>query len=89
MTPEYVLTLGKEALMISFQVAAPPLIFGLVVGLTVSIFQAVTQVQDMTLTFLPKIVAGAIAFGLFGPWMLNKLLNYTAGILGNLQIFIR
>jgi flagellar biosynthetic protein FliQ len=89
MSPEFVLSLGKDALMVAFQVAAPPLVFGLIVGLTVSIFQAVTQVQDMTLTFLPKIIAGAIAFGLFGPWMLNKLLSYTAGILGNLQAFIK
>ncbi len=64
-------------MLITFLIAAPMLGFGLLVGLIVSIFQAVTQINEMTLTFIPKIIAVAVAFALFLPWIMNLLVNFT------------
>jgi flagellar biosynthesis protein FliQ len=89
MTPEYVLDLGKNALMIALIVTAPPLISGLVVGLLVSVFQATTQIQDMTLSFLPKLIAGILAVVIAAPWMMNHVLTYTHNILSNLGQFVK
>lgn len=89
MSPEYVLDLGKSALMIALIVTAPPLLAGLVVGLAVSVFQAVTQIQDMTLSFLPKLIAGILAVVISAPWMMNHVLRYTYDILSNLGQFVK
>jgi flagellar biosynthesis protein FliQ len=80
MTPESVLQLGRNALEITLILCGPVLLFGLVAGLVVSIFQALTQINEMTLVFIPKIAATALALVLFGPWMLQKLLNYTTAL---------
>jgi len=77
MTAEFVLGLGREAIMLTLLVAGPMLAFGLIVGLTVSIFQAVTQIHEMTLTFIPKIVAVAFALILFLPWMISIVTDFT------------
>jgi flagellar biosynthetic protein FliQ len=77
MTAEFVLGLGREAITLVLFVAAPMLGFGLLVGLTVSIFQAVTQVHEMTLTFIPKIVAVAFALMIFLPWMISIITDFT------------
>lgn len=77
MTQEGVLALGQHAMLVTILLAGPVLIFSLVVGLLVSIFQAVTQINEMTLTFIPKLVAMGVAFVLFGPWMLQVLMTYT------------
>jgi len=77
MTPQMVIGIGREALMLVVLVAGPMLLFGLVVGLIVSIFQAVTQINEMTLTFVPKILAVALALLLFLPWMINLLTDFT------------
>lgn len=89
MTPEYVLDMGKSALMIALIITAPPLIAGLTVGLLVSVFQAVTQIQDMTLSFLPKLAAGILAVIFAAPWMMNHVLTYTYNILSNLGQFVK
>jgi flagellar biosynthesis protein FliQ len=60
--------------------AGPVLFFGLVAGLAVSVFQALTQIHEMTLTFIPKIAATVLALAIFGPWMLQKMVNYTAAV---------
>ena len=80
MTPEVVLQLGRNALEMSLMLAGPVLLFGLVAGLAVSVFQALTQIHEMTLTFIPKIGATILALALFGPWMLQKMLNYTSAL---------
>ncbi len=80
MTQELVLTLMKNALWTTLLVAGPILVLGLVTGLLVGIFQAVTQIQEMTLTFIPKILVVALAMALFLPWMLNKMLSFTREI---------
>lgn len=77
MTTEFIMGLGREAVTLVLLVAAPMLGFGLVVGLVVSIFQAVTQVHEMTLTFIPKIVAVAVALIIFLPWMISIITDFT------------
>lgn len=89
MSPEYVLDLGKSALLIALIITAPPLLAGLVVGLAVSVFQATTQIQDMTLSFLPKLIAGIAAVVISAPWMMNHVLRYTHDILSNLGQFVK
>ena len=76
-----VLALGREAIFLALLVSSPMLAFGLIVGLTVSILQAVTQIHEMTLTFIPKIVSVALALLLFLPWMFNLLLDFTTRII--------
>lgn len=77
MTPQMVVSIGREALMLTIMVAGPLLLSGLIVGLIISIFQAVTQIQEMTLTFIPKILAVALSLLLFLPWIINKLTDFT------------
>lgn len=80
MTPEMVLQLGRNALEMTLILAGPVLLFGLIAGLIVAVFQALTQINEMTLTFIPKIAATVLAIALFGPWMLQKLINYTTAL---------
>jgi len=75
-TPQMVVAIGREALTVTLLVATPMLAFGLVVGLVISIFQAVTQINEMTLTFVPKILAVAVALLIFLPWMINILTDF-------------
>ena len=81
MTPQFVLSLGREAIMMTLMVSAPMLAFGLIVGLAISILQAVTQIHEMTLTFIPKIVAVAVALLIFLPWMINIIVDFTTRLL--------
>ena len=76
MNAQMVLTMGQEALLMMLMVAAPVLGVVLVVGLLVSLFQAVTQINEATLAFVPKLVAAMAVFALAGPWMLNMLVDY-------------
>ena len=71
-----VLTMGQEALLTLLMVSAPVLGVVLVVGLVVSLVQAITQINEATLTFIPKLVAAVIVFALAGPWMLSVLIDY-------------
>ncbi len=81
MTPQYVLALGREAIILTLMVSAPMLAFGLFVGLIISLFQAVTQIHEMTLTFIPKIVAVATALLIFLPWMINLIVDFTTRLI--------
>lgn len=89
MTPELVTELGRQALETTLLVAAPILGLSLVVGLVVSAFQAMTQLNEATLTFVPKILVlfGALLF--FFPWMLNVLTTFTANLLTNIPLYIQ
>jgi flagellar biosynthetic protein FliQ len=89
MTDASVLELAQRALMIAVIVSSPILGFGLVVGLAVSIFQAATQIQEMTLTFVPKILAVMAAVVIFGPWMLTSMVRFTTNLLENLPSMVR
>jgi flagellar biosynthetic protein FliQ len=77
---DVVISLGMEAIQISLKIGLPLMLVGLVVGLLVSIFQAVTQIQEMTLTFIPKILALGVVLAVMGPWMLGELLTYTENL---------
>jgi len=76
MTPQQVLDAGQQGLMLMLLVSAPVLIAVLVVGLVVSIFQAATQINEATLSFVPKIVAAVAVLAFAGPWMLTTLVEY-------------
>ncbi|SEO48694.1 flagellar biosynthesis protein FliQ [Nitrosovibrio sp. Nv6] len=76
MTPESVMTLGQKAMEVTLMISAPLLLVALATGLLVSIFQAATQINEMTLSFIPKLVALFAALVLAGPWMLSVMLDY-------------
>ena len=76
MTPESVMTLGRQAMEITLLVSAPLLLVALIIGLVVSIFQAATQINEATLSFIPKLVGVFIALVVAGPWMLSVMLDY-------------
>jgi flagellar biosynthesis protein FliQ len=84
MTPALALDLIHHAVMLTLLVAAPLLLTALGVGLIVSLVQAVTQLQEQTLTFIPKLLALVLVFVITLPWMLNRLVEYLAGILRTL-----
>jgi flagellar biosynthetic protein FliQ len=77
MTTDQVISLAMEAMQLAMKVALPLLMAGLLVGLLVSVFQAVTQIQEQTLSFIPKILAVAVVLVVAGPWMLDQVLSYT------------
>jgi len=83
-----VISLARETVLTALLLSAPPLLMGLVVGLIISIFQAVTQIQEQTLTFVPKLIAVLLALLVFGPWMLNLIMGFCERILGNLSSVI-
>ncbi len=77
MDSQMVVSIGREALMLTLMISGPLLLFALVIGLAISIFQAITQIQEMTLTFVPKIIAVALALLIFLPWMINMATDFT------------
>lgn len=83
------IALARETLVLALQIAGPMLLCGLVVGVLVSILQAVTQVQETALGFVPKAAAIGVAFLVFMPWMLHKLVAFTSLLLGDFAAFIR
>ncbi|MDR5821311.1 flagellar biosynthesis protein FliQ [Caballeronia sp. LZ043] len=76
MTPESVMTMAHQAMYVALLLAAPLLLVALVVGLVVSLFQAATQINESTLSFIPKLIAVAVTLVIAGPWMLSTLLDY-------------
>lgn len=86
MTTQYVLSLGHDAVLPMLTVASPMLGFGLLVGLIVSVFQAATQIHEMTLTFIPKIVAVSLSLLFFLPWIVNKLVTFTADLFNSIPM---
>ena len=89
MTVDLVIGLAAEAIKVTLLLAAPMLSVGLVIGLIVSIFQAVTQIQEMTLTFVPKIVAVMLALVVALPWMINLMITYTRELFQAIPMYIR
>ncbi len=84
-----IIYIAQEALKVIIYVSAPILIISMVVGLVISIFQATTQIQEQTLTFVPKILSVVAAIALFGSWMLRVLIEYTQGIFMNMNQYIK
>lgn len=80
MTPESVMTMGRTAMEITLMVSAPLLLVALIIGLLISIFQAATQINEATLSFIPKLIGVFVALVLAGPWMLSTMLDYMRGV---------
>ena len=89
MTDATVMEIGRRALMLTIMVGAPVLGVGLVVGLVVSVLQAATQIHEMSLTFIPKIVAVAVALAIFGQWMLTRVTTFTTTMLESIPNLVR
>lgn len=89
MTPEFITMIGKETIWVVLMVAAPILASGMIIGLAISLFQAVTQIQEMTLTFVPKIVVVMFSLLFFSPWMMELLINYTTHMITSIPDYIR
>ncbi len=88
MTPDMVIKLAEQSIYTIIIIAAPMLLIALGVGLLVSVFQAMTQIQEQTLAFIPKILAVFISLVVFGPWMLTTLLDYTRNLFQSLPRII-
>lgn len=84
MTPESVMSIGRTALEMTILVSSPVLLVTLAVGLIVSVFQAATQINDASLSFIPKVIAVLITFAVAGPWMLTMMIDYMRRVLTGL-----
>lgn len=86
---QLIIDLAQDALITVIKVSAPMLLMGLTVGLIVSIFQAVTSIQEATLAFIPKILAVFVSILIFGPWMLSTMLEFINNLYRNMNLYIR
>lgn len=84
-----VLKLAQDAIRTVLMMASPMLISSLIIGLLISIFQAVTQIQEVTLSFVPKIIAVFISLLIFGPWILNSITEFTTNLFTNVHLFVK
>jgi len=89
MTPEFVIGFAKESIELALVVSLPMLVVGLVVGVTVSVLQAATQVQEMTLSFIPKIVSIFLALLISFPWIMDKMITFTQDVFINIPNYVR
>ena len=88
MTPELVITIGQKALWVTMLIAAPLLLSALAVGLLVGMFQAATQINEMTLSFIPKLLVLVLALVVAGPWMLTVIINFTTQLMEQIPSLI-
>lgn len=88
MTPETVTTIGQQALWVTMLIAAPLLLSALAVGLLVGMFQAATQINEMTMSFIPKLLVLVAALVISGPWMLGVMVNYTQQLMAQIPSLI-
>ncbi len=89
MSPSEAVALAQNAVVLSLMLSGPLLLVGMTVGLLISLFQAVTQIQEMTLTFVPKIIAVMLAALFLSSWMLTKLLDFTGNLISSIPMIIR
>jgi flagellar biosynthetic protein FliQ len=89
MQPDVVMRVAKEAIEITLFVSLPIMGVGLIVGLIISLFQALTQIHEVTLTFVPKIVAVLLSLLFLLPWMMGKMMSYTEQLITNLPQYVR
>lgn len=89
MTDVTVIEIAQKSMVLAISLCAPVLGFGLAVGLAVSIFQAATQINEMTLTFIPKILAVVVAIAIFGQWMLTQTVSFTSELLQNIPSLVK
>jgi flagellar biosynthesis protein FliQ len=88
MNQDTVINLATQAMTLALEIAGPILLCGLIIGLLVSIFQAVTSIQEQSLSFIPKIVAVAVLIVVLGPWMLNQLVTYAQNLYSSIPSLI-
>jgi flagellar biosynthetic protein FliQ len=88
MTPQDVLEIGREAMLVTMYLAAPLLLTALIVGLLIGMIQAATQIQEMTLSFIPKLIGMAIALIVTGTWMLQLIMNFTIRLFENIPSMV-
>lgn len=89
MTTDTIVHLAVEALTVTLKVAGPVLLVALVIGLAVSVFQAITQIQELTLAFIPKIIAVGVVIAFAGPWMLDQMVAWTRELLSGIPMVTR
>ncbi|MGA3173574.1 MAG: flagellar biosynthesis protein FliQ [Syntrophorhabdales bacterium] len=89
MSQDLMIQLFRECLKTAFIIAAPMLGVAIIVGLTISIFQAATQIHEMSLAFVPKILAIVACLMLLSPWMMRVLVSFTTGIISNIPLYVR
>ena len=80
MNQDTVINIATQAMMLALKIAGPVLLLGLIIGLLVSIFQAVTSIQEQSLSFIPKIIGVAVLIVVLGPWMLSQLVSYAQNL---------
>lgn len=88
MSPEAVTTIGQQALWVTILISAPLLLPALAVGLLVGMFQAATQINEMTMSFIPKLLVMVVALVIAGPWMLDVIMNYTRQLMEQIPSLI-
>ena len=88
LTPETVLQVGQKALELTAMLASPLLLSALAVGLLIGMFQAATQINEMTLSFIPKLITLAVAMAVAGPWMLRLIMDFTRQLIGSIPYLI-
>ncbi len=88
MTPETVLTVAQQALTVATMLAAPLLLGALATGLTIGVLQAATQINEMTLSFIPKLLALVVTLVVVGPWMLNEIMSFTTNLISSIPELI-
>lgn len=88
MSPEMVITIGQQAMWVTMLIAAPLLLSALAVGLLVGMFQAATQINEMTMSFIPKLLVMVAALVIAGPWMLSVIVNYTRQLIEQIPSLI-
>lgn len=88
MTPETVMSMSHHAMMVALMLAAPMLLTALAIGLLVSLFQAATQINEMTLSFIPKILGVFTVLVVAGPWLLSVIIDYTRGLFQSLPMLV-
>jgi flagellar biosynthesis protein FliQ len=89
MSETFIMSIGKDAITTAMLIAAPALLISMIVGLIISIFQAVTQIQEQTLTFVPKLIAIALILLILGPWMLKTLVQFVEQMLTSITYIVR
>lgn len=89
MTPEFVTSIARETIQVVLLISVPVLVAGMAVGLVVSVFQAVTQIQEMTLAFVPKVIVVFLVLLLLSPWMMSVMMGFTSKIFTGIPTYIR
>ena len=89
MDPAYLISITKQALYLTLILTAPPVVTAMVLGLTVGIMQATTQVQEQTLTFVPKLIGIFVTLAVVGPWIFVQLMNFATSLLDSFHLYVK